>query len=93
MQATPNAIMQFLPLAMLVIVMYFFFIRPQAKKQKEQQNFTDELTKGKEVVTTSGIIGKIVKIDDNEITLMVDQKAQIRVIRTMISKELTENRA
>ncbi len=82
--------MQFLPLAMIVIVMYFFFIRPQAKKQKEQAKFSEELTKGSEVVTSSGIIGKIVKMDEKEVTLMVDQKAQIRVLRSFVSKEFTE---
>ncbi|MEE9371715.1 MAG: preprotein translocase subunit YajC [Saprospiraceae bacterium] len=85
-----NTIMQFLPLAMIVIVMYFFFIRPQAKKQKEQAKFSEELTKGSEVVTSSGIIGKIVKMDEKEVTLMVDQKAQIRVLRSFVSKEFTE---
>ena len=90
LQATTNPILQFLPLALIIVVMYFFFIRPQAKKQKEQSKFAKELTKGKEVVTASGIIGKIVKIDENEVTLMVDQKAQIRVLRSVISKELTE---
>ena len=91
LQAQPNALFQFLPLALIILVMYFFFIRPQAKKQKEQQKFTEELTKGKEVVTNSGIIGKIVKLDEKEVTLMVDQKAQIRVLKGMISKELTES--
>jgi len=90
LQAAPNPIVQFLPLALIIVVMYFFFIRPQAKKQKEQSKFTQELSKGNEVVTASGIIGKIVKIDENEVTLMVDQKAQIRVLRSVISKEMTE---
>ena len=90
LQAQPNTIMQFLPLAMIVVVMYFFFIRPQAKKQKEQQKFANELTKGSEVVTSSGVIGKIVKLDEKEVTLMVDQKSQIRFLRSVISKEMTE---
>lgn len=90
-QAQPNAIMQFLPLAMIIVVMYFFFIRPQAKKQKEQAKFSAELTKGSEVVTSSGIIGKIVKLDEKEVTLMVDQKSQIRFLRSFISKEMTES--
>ena len=90
-QAQSNTIMQFLPLAMIVIVMYFFFIRPQAKKQKEQAKFAADLTKGSEVVTSSGIIGKIVKLDENEVTLMVDQKAQIRFMRSFISKEMTDS--
>ena len=91
LQAQPNAIFQFLPLILIVLVMYVFFIRPQAKKQKEQKKFIDELSKGKEVVTNSGIIGKIIKLSDNEITLQVDQKSQLRLLRSMVSKELTES--
>ena len=90
-QVEPNTILQFLPLAMIVIVMYFFFIRPQAKKQKEQAKFASELSKGSEVVTASGIIGKIVKLDENEVTLMIDQKSQIRFLKSFISKEMTES--
>lgn len=86
-----NTLFQFLPFAMIIIVMYFFFIRPQAKKQKEQQKFQDDLSKGSEVVTSSGIIGKIVKMDEKEVTLMVDQKSQIRFLRSVISKELTDS--
>lgn len=91
LQASTGAIVQFLPLALIIVVMYFFFIRPQAKKQKEQNKFVTELSKGKEVVTASGIIGKIVKIDEKEVTLMVDNKSQIRIIKTLVSKELTDS--
>ena len=91
LQAGSGAIVQFLPLALIILVMYFFFIRPQAKKQREQNKFVTELSKGNEVVTASGIIGKIVKIDDKEVTLMVDNKTQIRIIKTLVSKELTDS--
>ena len=90
LQSGPNAMVQFLPLALIIVVMYFFFIRPQAKKQRLQTKFVNELSKGKEVATSSGLIGKIVKIDDNEVTLMVDQRSQIRFLRSVISRELTE---
>ena len=91
LQTSPSAMVQFLPLALIIVVMYFFFIRPQAKKQRLQSKFANELTKGKEVATASGLIGKIVKIDENEVTLMVDQKSQIRFLRSVISRELTES--
>ncbi len=69
-----NFLVQFGPLILLVGVMYFFFIRPQAKRQKEQQAFVDQLEKGQDVVTASGMFGKIVKIEDQVVTLEVDQK-------------------
>ncbi len=79
------------PLAAMFGVMWFFFIRPQNKKQKEQQAFlSDNIQKGDEVATSSGIIGKISKIDDNIITLQIDTKTFMRVTKGSISKEMTD---
>ena len=77
------------PFFLIIIVSWFFFIRPQSKKHKEQMTFVQEMEKGDEVVTTSGILGRINKIEDNIITLQVDTKTFIRVTRAAISKELT----
>lgn len=74
----------------MLVVAYFFMIRPQMKRQKEQVAFADSLEKGKEVVTASGIIGKINKLDDSIVTLEVANGVYIRVTRSAISKELTE---
>ena len=84
-----NFLVQFGPLILLVGVMYFFFIRPQAKRQKEQQAFVDQLEKGQDVVTASGMFGKIVKIEDQVVTLEVDQKTFVRVTRASVSKDMT----
>ena len=78
------------PLLLMFIVVFFFFIRPQAKKQKEQIKFLESLDKGEEVVTTSGIIGRINKIDGGIVTLAVADKTFIRVTKGSISKEMTE---
>jgi len=72
-------------------IAYFFFLRPQMKKQKEQTKYMDELQKGDEVVTASGILGKINKIEGNIVHLQVDTKTFIRVTRGAISKEMTES--
>ncbi|MEO1516558.1 MAG: preprotein translocase subunit YajC [Bacteroidota bacterium] len=85
-----NPLAQFGPLILIVVVFYFFFIRPQSKRQKEQKSFADNLQKGDEVVTSSGLYGKINKIDGDVITLQVDTKTFIRFTRSAISKELTE---
>ncbi|MEL6123438.1 MAG: preprotein translocase subunit YajC [Bacteroidota bacterium] len=82
---------QFLPLILIVIVMYFFFIRPQAKKQKSQQTFVNSLEKGKQVVTASGIIGTITKLNENRVTLKVSDKGYLEVLRSTISQEMTES--
>jgi len=77
------------PLAIMA-VFFFFIIRPQQKKQKNQKAFSANLKKGDEVVTNSGLIGKISKVEDNVITLQVGQKTFLRFLRGTISKEMTE---
>jgi preprotein translocase subunit YajC len=78
------------PLLLIIVVFYFFIIRPQQKKAKEQTNFLNTLEKGKQVVTASGIIGRINKIEDNVITLQVDAKTFVKITKGSVSKELTE---
>ncbi len=79
-----------LPILMIIVVFYFFMIRPQQKRQKEQNVFADSLEKGKEVVTASGMIGKINKIEGSVVTLQVANGIFIRVTKNSISKEMTE---
>ncbi|MBP7273657.1 MAG: preprotein translocase subunit YajC [Saprospiraceae bacterium] len=91
LQTAVSPLIQFGPMLLIMVVFYFFFIRPQMKKQREQENFVKEkLVKGKEVVTNSGIIGRILNIDGNAVTLVVDGKNTIRVLKGFISRELTE---
>ncbi len=77
------------PILAMFVVIYFFMIRPQAKKTKEQNKFVASMEKGDEVVTSSGIIGRISKIEDNIVHLQVDSKSYIKILRSNISKELT----
>lgn len=78
------------PLILMFVVVYFFFIRPQSKKAKEQAEFVKNLKKGDEVVTGSGVIGKISKLDNQSVTLMVDQKSYITFLRSSINQEMTK---
>jgi preprotein translocase subunit YajC len=72
-------------------IFWFFIIRPQSKKQKEQRSFMEELSKGDKVVTGSGILGKIINVEENVVVLEIAQKVQIRVTKNAISKELTDS--
>jgi preprotein translocase subunit YajC len=72
---------------LILIVFYFFLIRPQIKRQKDQQKFVESLKEGMEVVTNSGIIGRITKIDGNIVRLMVDEKTFMRVVKQSITGE------
>jgi preprotein translocase subunit YajC len=79
------------PILLMFVVIYFFFLRPQANRQKAQDAFMNDLQKGDEVATASGILGKINKIEGKIVTLQVDTKTFIRVTKTAISKEMTES--
>ena len=72
---------------LIIVVFYFFLIRPQVKRQKDQQKFVDSLRESMEVVTSAGIIGKVTKIDGNIVRLLVDEKTQIRVLKQTITGE------
>jgi preprotein translocase subunit YajC len=72
---------------LIIVVFYFFLIRPQVKRQKEVQKFQENLREGMEVVTNSGIIGRITKIDGPVIRLMVDEKTFMRVVKSSIQGE------
>tara|TARA_B100000780_G_C21096309_1_gene442177 strand:+ start:111 stop:428 length:318 start_codon:yes stop_codon:yes gene_type:complete len=83
-----SSISNFLPLIAIVAVMYFFFIRPQMKKQKQENKFRSQLVKGMKIVTTSGIHGKIIEVDEK--TVLIDsEKTRLRLDRAAISKDLT----
>lgn len=73
----------------MLLIFWLFLIRPQAKRQREQTDFMKNLAKGDQVVTASGIIGKINKVEDNTITLEVG-KVFLPMTRNSISKEMTD---
>lgn len=68
----------------LIVILYFFMIRPQVKRQKEQKALVDALVKGDEVQTEGGIMGKIVNLGDNFILLEVAEGVEIKVRRTSV---------
>lgn len=74
-----------LPLVAMVVVMYFLMIRPERKKQTDHQEFLASLKKGDEVVLSSGIIGRIEKIEDRVLVLEVADKVRIRVLKVSVS--------
>lgn len=62
-------------------IMYFMIIRPQSKKAKQHQALLDDLRKGDEIATASGILGKVQKIDDNFIQLKISAETVITIQR------------
>src|SRR4051812_43458826 len=74
------------PMVLIIVVFYFFMIRPQVKKQKDQKKYVEELKKGDRVITTAGIHGRI--IDLNDTTFLVEvENGKIRFDKSAISLE------
>ncbi len=88
LQADGGGLGSFLPLLLVLVVMYFFFFRPQLKKQKEERNFQKEISKGMKVVTSSGIHGKILSVDETTVVIE-SENSRLKVERSTVSKQMT----
>jgi len=75
-------------LPIIFLVFYLLLIRPQQKRAKEAQKMLNELKKGDEVVTSSGIIGRISGVKDNEIILQVQEGVRIRMQKSAVTGRL-----
>ncbi|WP_269532812.1 preprotein translocase subunit YajC [Chitinimonas sp. BJYL2] len=87
-QSTGAELMSFLPMIIIFVLFYFLLIRPQQKKMKEQKAMIDALTKGDEVVTSGGIIGRIVKAGDHYLTIEVADGVEMVIQRGAVGAKL-----
>jgi len=85
--ATPG-IMDFAFPIVLLVLFYFMLIRPQSKRAKEHREMQGAIAKGDEVVTDGGLMGKIVSIGDNAITVQLAENLEVKVRRESISSVL-----
>ncbi len=82
--ATEGSWMSFLPLILIFVVMYFFMLRPQMKKQKDVRNFRDAVKKGDAVMTVSGVHGKVIEVKDTTVILEIAPNVKIKVEKSGI---------
>ena len=83
--------MSMLPFLAIIVVFYFFMIRPQMNRQKKEKAFQAEIKKGSKVVTSSGIHGKIAEVNAAENTITIETGAgKIKFERSAISMELSK---
>src|ERR1700712_3701007 len=81
---------QFIPLVLIVVVFYFFMIRPQVKKQKDQKNYVNELKKGDKVVLTSGAHGRIAEVADTTFLVEHESGHKTRYDKSSVSLEASK---
>ena len=85
LQTTGTGMNSLIMFAMIFAVMYFFMIRPQIKKQKEEREFRSKLQKGNKVITIGGIHGKIISLKEDIIIIEVHGGTTLKIERSSIS--------
>ncbi|SFW49457.1 preprotein translocase subunit YajC [Sinomicrobium oceani] len=79
------------PFLLMFVVIYFFMIRPQMKRQKQEKKFAAELKKGDKVITKSGMHGKVVELNDSDSSCVIETLAgKIKFERSAISMEMSQ---
>lgn len=83
--AKPTALEQFFPFIILGLIFYFLLIRPQQRRHKQHGDFLSKIKRGDEVLTSSGIYGRIEGLTDSFVILEVAEDVRIRVVKSQIS--------
>jgi preprotein translocase subunit YajC len=82
-----NMIVQFMPLILIVVIMYFLVLRPQQQRVKRLQEMVKALRRGDTVVTNGGLVGKVTKVvDDDHIDLEISDGVKVRHLRASVSE-------
>ncbi len=79
--------MSFLPLILIVLVFYLFFIRPQMRKSKEQKKYREALKKGDKIITIGGIHGKIVEVQETTFTIEVEGQNRLKIEKSAVAMD------
>jgi preprotein translocase subunit YajC len=85
-------LIQLMPIILIFIIMYFLMIRPQQRKLREHRDMVAALRRGDQVVTSGGLIGKVVKVkDDNELEVEIAPNVKVRVVRSTVTQVLSKS--
>ena len=84
-QPAPSPLAGLVPIFLIFAIFYFLLIRPQQKQQKKHQQMLTEIKKNDEVVTSGGIHGTVVNLDEQTVTLRVDDNTRIKFQKNVVS--------
>ncbi len=84
-----DMILQFLPLIGMIVLFYFLMIRPQQQRAKQHQAMLAALKRNDTVVLNSGVIGKVVRVEDKEVGLEIATGVTVKVVKGMIAEVRT----
>jgi preprotein translocase subunit YajC len=85
-----GTLVSFVPIILIFAIMYILMIRPQQKKVKEHKAMVEALRRGDQVITSGGMIGKVVKVADNEVEVELAPNVKVRVVRSTISQVISK---
>ncbi|MFC1548587.1 preprotein translocase subunit YajC [Candidatus Omnitrophota bacterium] len=85
-KAQGNPLISLMPIFLIFIVFYFLLIRPQKKNQQQHAKMIEDLKKNDEVITSGGLYGTIVNIQEDIITLRVDDSTRLKIQKSSVSK-------
>ena len=83
---TNDVLMSLVPFVLIFIIMWFLIIRPQQKRLKEHREMVAGIRRGDTVVTSGGIIGKVTKVEDQELQVEIADGVRIKVVRSTLSE-------
>jgi preprotein translocase subunit YajC len=86
-------LMGFLPLIVIFILFYFLLIRPQMKRAKEHRKMVETLSKNDEVVTSGGLLGKIVDVEESFISVEIAEGVRVKVQKTAVTSLMPKGTA
>jgi len=81
----PSMLASFIPLILIFLIFYFLLIRPQQKKQKEHKILLDSIQRGDEILSSGGILGKVMKVDNDRLTVEISKGVNVTVIRSTVA--------
>ncbi|OQY05081.1 MAG: preprotein translocase subunit YajC [Bacteroidetes bacterium 4572_117] len=79
-----NPLVSLLPLVLIIVVFYFFMIRPQMKKQKDLRKYREAVKNGDKIMTIGGIHGKVIEVSDQTVIIEVENKMRLKVEKSAL---------
>lgn len=79
-------LVQIAPLLLIFVIFYFLLIRPQARRMKQHRDMIGAVKKNDVAVTGGGVVGKVIRVDDNEVELEIAQGVRIKAVKGMLSE-------
>ena len=81
----PSMLASFIPLILIFLIFYFLLIRPQQKKQKEHKVLLASIQRGDEILSSGGILGKVIKVDNDKLTVEIAKGVNVIIIRSTVA--------